>query len=486
MPSQHPAPDTARTDPRRSWRIPDDRRLPALEPLAPAVERHEPVTLRETVWDSDERVLAAEGVTLTRAQDGSWSLDHGDGPEPVGADLDRPNGEQPPRDGVEVFLRGRAVATVRLRDTTTTLVTLRGKDGRVRAEIADVRVDEGDPDTSVLRSARWWALSDDGRDGTTARAAERALDDAATEPPSTSAVAVAPAPVLAPERRGNRAKRPRSGTAAAFVLRVLESLRADLVAVDPRARADDHESVHDFRKVVRRLRSVLAAYRGALDREATEALRAALAEAGRVAGVARDAEVLHGGLFRSAARAPEGFVDAPTLDRIGEQAAALRSAAASELRQALRSDDWFRTLDALDQLLLRAPAGPHADDAAAAFVAKRIDRERARVRRLLDGGAAGLDVLHEIRKAARRLRYALQAAGDVADLGKRRLGRLRRVQETLGDALDAAHAADAYRRLSGSAARDGADTFGYGALATAEHAVLERGLRRSRKVLARL
>ncbi|MEG8035122.1 CHAD domain-containing protein [Sphingomonas sp. LR61] len=486
MPSQHPAPDTARTDPRRSWRIPDDRRLPALEPLASAVERHEPVSLRETVWDSDERVLAAEGVTLTRAQDGSWSLDHGDGPVPVGADLDRPNGEQPPRDGIEVFLRGRAMATVRVRDTTTTLVTLRGKDGRVRAEIADVRVDEGDPDTSVLRSARWWALSDDGRDGTTARAAERALDDAATEPPATSAVAVPPAPVLALERRGIRAKRPRSGTAAAFVLRVLESLRADLVAVDPRVRADDHESVHDFRKVIRRLRSVLAAYRGALDREATEALRAALAEAGRVAGVARDAEVLHGGLFRSAARAPEGFVDAPTLDRIGEQAAALRSAAAAELRQALRSDDWFRTLDALDQLLLRAPAGPHADDAAAAFVAKRIDRERTRVRRLVDGGAAGLDVLHEIREAARRLRHALEAAGDVADLGKRRLGRLRRVQETLGDALDAAHAADAYRRLSGSAARDGADTFGYGALATAEHAVLERGLRRSRKVLARL
>ncbi|ROS69187.1 CHAD domain-containing protein [Curtobacterium sp. PhB172] len=486
MPSQHPAPDTARTDPRRSWRIPDDRRLPALEPLASAVERHEPVTLRETVWDSDERVLAAEGVTLTRAQDGSWSLDHGDGPEPVGADLDRPNGVQPPRDGIEVFLRGRAVATVSVRDTTTTLVTLRGKDGRVRAEIADVRVDDGDPDTSVLRSARWWALSDDGRDATTARAAERALDDAATEPPSTSAIAVPPVPMVSPERRGNRAKRPRSGTAAAFVLRVLESLRADLVAVDPRVRADDHESVHDFRKVVRRLRSVLAAYRGALDREATEALRAALAEAGRVAGVARDAEVLHGGLFRSAARAPEGFVDAPTLDRIGEQAAALRSAAAAELRQALRSDDWFRTLDALDQLLLRAPAGPHADDAADAFVAKRIGRERTRVRRLVDGGEGGLDVLHEIRKAARRLRYALQAAGDVADLGKRRLGRLRRVQETLGDALDAAHAAEAYRQLSGPAARDGADTFGYGALATAEHAVLERGLRRSRKLLARL
>jgi CHAD domain-containing protein len=396
--------------------------------------------------------------------------------------------DDPPRDAVEVFLRGRPLRTVLVRDTTTTLVTLRGGDGRVRAEVADVRVDDGDPDTAVLRSSRWWALTDDGRDGATARAAERALHDAATDPVDVASVPLPRGPEPAPERRRGRAKRPRPDTAAGFVLRVLDALRRDLVAADPRVRADEPEpeAVHDLRKVLRRLRSVLAAFRGALDRQATEELRAALAETGRIAGTARDAEVLHAGLSRSAARAPDGYVDAETLDRIGSATAERRSVAAAELRRALRSDAWFRTLDTLDALLLRAPAGPHADDDAAAFATRRIRHERARVGRLLGDAGDDLDTLHEARKAARRLRYALQAAGDLPDVGKRRLGRLRRVQETLGDTLDAAHAADAYRRLAAVAAQHGEDTFGYGVLATTELAASTQGLHRSRKLLARL
>lgn len=487
MPSpNHAPPAQFSAEPRQTWRIPDDRRVPALEPLAEDVRRHPPVTIRETLWDSEDRVLQAEGVVLTRADDGQWSVDRGDGPEPVAADRERmAANDAPPRDAVEVFLRGRPLRSVLVRDTTTTLVTLRGRDGRVRAEVADVRVDDGHPDAALLRSSRWWALTDDGRDGSIARATERALSDAATEPGEDDGI-VTSAPPAAPQRRAGRAKRPRVGTAASFVLHVLDALRADLVAVDPRVRTDEHEAVHDLRKVLRRLRSVLAVFRGALDRDATEDLRAALAETGRTAGVARDAEVLHAGLFRSAARAPEGYVDAATLDRIGDEVTGHRERAAAALRQALRSDDWFRTLDALDELLRRAPTGPHAEDDAVTFTTKRIERERARVDRVRDALGDDLESLHEVRKAARRLRYALLAAGDLPDVGKRRLGRLEAVQETLGDALDAAHAAAAYRRLAESAARDGADTFGYGALATAEHAWLERGLRRSRKVLRRL
>ncbi|MBT1546884.1 CHAD domain-containing protein [Curtobacterium aurantiacum] len=476
--------DPVLIDPRRTWRVLDDRRLPALEPFAADVRRYGPVTVRETVWDAEDRVLAAAGVVLTRSSDGTWSIDRGpdsDGPEPLAGEPDTP-----PRVAVEVFLRGRALRTVLVRDTTTSLVTLRGGDGRVRAEIADVRVDDGDPDTTVLRSARWWALTVDGREGATARAAERALHDAATDPVDVPSVALPRGPEPAPERRGGRAKRPRSNTAAGFVLRVLDALRNDLVAVEPRVRNDEHEAVHDLRKVVRRLRSVLAAFRGALDRQATESLRASFAEIGRTAGTARDAEVLHAGLSRSAARTPTGYVDTETLRRIDSETAERRSTTAAELRRALDSEAWFRTLDALDDLLLRAPAGPHGDEDATVFTTRRIRHERARVGRQLGDADDDLETLHEIRKAARRLRYALQAAGDLPDVGKRRLGRLRRVQETLGETLDAAHAADAYRRSAAVAAQDGVDTFGYGALATAEHAALGQGIQRSWRVLARL
>lgn len=514
MPTPHRDPE-ARTDPRCTWRIPDDRRLPALEPFADDVRRHEPVVLRETVWDSEDRVLAAEGVELLRS-DAGWSVDRGDGPVAVGPDLDvdgddgvgsagsvgsvgsagsagsddgAGSAEQPPRDTVEVFLRGRQLRVVLVRDTATSLVELRGRDGRLRAEVADVRVDEGDPDTALLRSARWWALSDDGSAGSVARAAERALADAA-EPAAAgggrSPEHGRPRPARPePVRRGGTSKRPRRGTAAAALREVLRSLRADLVAVDPRVRADERESVHDFRKVLRRLRSVLAAYRGALDRGATEVLRAELAGVARVAGVARDAEVLRDRLLRTAARAPEGFVDAGTLDRIGAHVEGARAAAAAELRRTLRSPAWASALDHLDDLVGRAPRGPHADDDAAAFAVHRIRKERDRVAGTLGGRVEGLDDLHEVRKAARRLRYALQAAGDGPDLGKRRLGFLKRLQESLGEVLDAAHATAAYRDLAGPAAQRGEDTFGHGALATTEHAVLEQAWGRARKLLAK-
>lgn len=526
METVHPHPETESapvdetpTDPRRTWRVPDDRRLPTLEPYADDCRRYGPVVVRETLWDSTDRVLAAEGIELLRGDDG-WTIDRGDGPEPLEPDLDRPetddraatdelaatgdgsaaddsaatdDAERVPRDAVEVFLRGRALGVVRLRSTTTTLVRLRGRDGRVRAEVADVRVDEGDPDAAVLRSARWWALTDDGRGGGTARAVERTLDDALSDAPGTTATSAdgrasradrAPRPGVI--RRAGTGRRPRRGSAAAFVVRTLRSLRAELVAVDPRVRHDDHEAVHEFRKVLRRLRSVLAVFRGALDRDATESLRADLASVARVAGVVRDAEVVRDRLPHAAGRAPAGFVDPDTLARVGAQADETRAAAAAELRRTLRSPEWAAALDALDDLVSRAPRGPHADDEASAFVVRRITRERRRVVTTAARRTDTLDDLHEVRKAARRLRYALQAAGARPGLGKRRLGRLRRVQETLGAVLDAEHAAQAHRETAVRAARDGHDTFGHGVLAATEHATGEQERDRGRRRVARL
>ncbi len=516
MDTQNAPSDTtagALAEPRRSWRIPDDRRLPALEPYAHAVERTPPLTVRETLWDTAGRTLAFAGVELLRAEgpagggtaaggDGAWSIDRGDGPVPLPSDS---GGEpRPPRDAVEVFLRGQPLQVVRVRDTATTLVVLRGKDGRVRAEVADVRVDEGDPDTALLRSARWWALTDDGDPGSVSRAVERALLDAAEDPgrgPND------PVPRLAPVRRPavDTARRPRPGTAAAFVRGAVADLRAELVTIDPRVRADEREAVHDLRKALRRLRSVLAVFRGALDRDATEQLRGRLAEVSGVAGTARDAEVLRDRLLRSASRAPQGYVDADTLDRLGAQFEDHRRTTAAELRRVMGSAVWFAALDALDDLVETAPPGPHATDAAAVFVAKRIRRERRRVLALIEdsvtGAGAGdedLAVLHGQRKGARRLRYALQAAGDTADVGKRRLGRLRRVQDTLGDALDAAHAAEAYRsaaardagtdagRRAGTGAGSDSGAFVLGVLATTERLVVERQVAEGRRLLTGL
>jgi hypothetical protein len=185
----------ALAEPRRTWRVPDDRRLPALEACAHAVERTPPVMVRETLWDTAERALAFAGTELLR-QEGAraWSIDRGDGPVPLPSGA----GEGPPRGAVEALLHGQPLQVVRVRVTSTSLVVLRDRDGRVRAEVADVRVDEGDPDTTLLRSARWWALSDDGDAGSVSRSVERALIDAADDPGRGPDDAV---PRLAPVRR---------------------------------------------------------------------------------------------------------------------------------------------------------------------------------------------------------------------------------------------------------------------------------------------
>lgn len=483
MARPHPSPETM-SEPRLTWRIPDDRRLPALDPYADEVLRLPAVTLRETVWDTSDGVLLAAGVEVVRQSDDTWTVDRGSGPEPCGGP-----GDPFPRDAVEVLLRGRGVDVVRVRDTTTALLVLRGKDGRARAEVADVRVDEGDPDTALLRSARWWALADDGRSGTVTRSAERALSDAADDEGAAGRGAITrlePVARLAPVRRpspGTTGARPRRGSAAAFVLAALVGLRAELVAVDPLVRSDERDAVHELRKVLRRLRSVLAAFRGALDRERTEDLRARLATVARVAGVVRDAEVLRDGVLRTVARTPHGYVDSATIERFRAHVDTVRASTADDLRAALSGPLWFGALDALDDLVASAPAGPHARDRAADFTTKRIERERARVRRTIERGDESVEQLHEVRKAARRLRYALEAAGDLPDVGKRRLGRLRRIQDTLGEALDAAHAADAHREVARLAAREGADTFGAGVLAATEHALVEDRAERARRLV---
>ncbi|WP_186317561.1 CHAD domain-containing protein [Curtobacterium sp. 9128] len=477
--------------PHRTWRVPDDRRLPALEPYADRVDRASPVTVRETVWDTDDRALAFAGIELLRVEGTgsppSWYVDRGAGPVSLSDDLDRPPtadvtatdavptvGAPVPRDAVEVVLRGRAVRPVRVRDTTTTLVLLRGRDGRVRAEVADVQIDEGDTDSAMLTSGRWWALSAGVHAGAVVRSAERALSVAAEDAGQTAGD---PVPRLAPVRRpaAPRSRPPRSGTAAAFVHGALVDLRQDLMTIDPLVRADEHGSVHAFRTVIRRMRSVLVVFRGALDRDATEALRARLAEVGRVAGTARDAEVLGERLLRSAARSPEGYVGPQTLERLVTELEGARGVAAAALRRTLRTDTWFGALDTLDHLIEAAPPGRHTREDAAEFVTRRIVRERARLSGTLGRASDDLTHLHETRKAARRLRHALQASGDLADVGKRRLGRLRRIQDTLGDALDAAHAAEALRRSAADAGAGGQDTFGYGVLATTErHTADER------------
>lgn len=467
--------------PRLTWRVPDARRLPALEPYADVVGRVPHVIVRETVWDTSDGVLAAAGVDLVRSEDGTWTIDRGDGPEHL---ADRTADAAVPE--LAVYLRGRPLTVVRRRDTTTALLVLHSRDGRVRAEVADVRVDEGAPGEPVLRVGRWWALADVGSEHALVRGVERAMRDAAEDSAAEgdergaglSEQPPVPLPRRAPVRRPAGVRRPRSGTAARFVVDSLATLRADVVRIDPLVRRGEPDALHALRGSLRRIRSVLAVYRGALDRDATEVVRRSLGHVGRAAGVARDAEVLAATVRSLADRAPVGLVDdAASAGLLGRLATAHREAVAG-FDEVLRSAEWFDALDALDALIADAPPGPRAGDAVRPFVERRLHRERRRVRSVRDTAArAGdLEVLHDARQAARRLRYGIDAAGGSVS-GRQHLGRLRKVQAALGDGLDAAHAVTALQLRT---------DFIAGVLATVGRQRADRRFRRGRELLARL
>ena len=299
-------------------------------------------------------------------------------------------------------------------------------------------------------------------------------------------------------------KRPK--TAIDAVAASLRSLVGDLLAADPAVRRDDAESVHEMRKVVRRLRSVLAASRRVLDREQADALRARLATLGRVLGEARDAEV-------RAARAATG-IDALPAD-VGDRRLRNRliANARRDYRRAhrklltfLSGPEYFGLLDALDEFVAAPPAGKRAASPAGKALRRALEKEVDRsLRRAGEARSAeaadAMDAQHAARKAARRLRYAAEAAQ--AGGGIRSRGDLERVaalaaaaeqvQDVLGDHRDASVFAEHVRAESGRAHAAGERTFGYGVLFSgarraaddaetrAEEAV--RGLRRAGKKL---
>jgi CHAD domain-containing protein len=206
----------------------------------------------------------------------------------------------------------------------------------------------------------------------------------------------------------------------------------------PAALADEPDAVHDLRTSVRRLRNVLAAFRGYLDKDATAELRSRLKEWGDVLGRARDLEVR--------AQQAAAVADAAGLDETDRSALVdpLRAAHAQAHADVVRWPRSGRGRD-LARLLAQWATEPRLGERAsrpAKKAARRVVRRQARrtldaTRRLEDPEAA-----HELRKAGRRLRHTCDAITrkPVGLLGRRTtdLGSAgHRIQSVLGDHRDA-------------------------------------------------
>jgi CHAD domain-containing protein len=235
----------------------------------------------------------------------------------------------------------------------------------------------------------------------------------------------------------------RRATAGAVMVAYLQDQVDQLVRADRGARSDDPDAVHAMRVATRRLRSTLATYRPLVDRQRTEPLREELKWLGQVLGGSRDAEVLHRRMRALIAAQPKDPVLDQVADLTDKELGGRRQVAVADLRAALDGERYVRLLDALGDLVAHPPLTAAASKRARKLVPALVGQAARRVERAAqavadDGtGQTRNTGLHEVRKCAKRARYAAESAAPVAGQDATRLAeRMKSLQEVLGEHQD--------------------------------------------------
>ncbi|GAA3395673.1 CYTH and CHAD domain-containing protein [Streptomyces roseoviridis] len=264
---------------------------------------------------------------------------------------------------------------------------------------------------------------------------------------------------------------PAAGTAGAAVLAYVREQTDAIVAYDPAVRRDLPDAVHKMRVATRRLRSALKTFRKVLDRAVTDPIGEELKWLAGELGVARDEEVLQERLAARLDALPDTLRLGPVHARLRIRGTSRAEAARRTALAALDSERHLALLDRLAALLadppLRKAAGHDAAEVLARAVRKDFDRLSHRIDRALalDPGPDRDLALHEARKAAKRARYAGEAARPtLGKPAKRFTRRVKAVQSCLGDHQDSVVTREALRELAVRAHAAGESAFTWGVL----------------------
>lgn len=221
----------------------------------------------------------------------------------------------------------------------------------------------------------------------------------------------------------------------------LAGLAAAVRAAESRVRSDQPEGVHDLRVAMRRTRSLLRTFRSLLGPDVvpeTERMRAELRWAGGELSAVRDLEVVHGRLDAEGADEPGEPLPAPVVARLEQHREEAGAAARAQVDRLLGSDRYLRMLDDLDVLTERISWEEVTVPAARERLRKDWRRARRRAEAARDAAPGEEErALHEVRKAAKRARYAAETlAPALGDNAGRMAGVAERVQDTLGGHRD--------------------------------------------------
>jgi CHAD domain-containing protein len=474
----------------RKFDVPTDFVLPDLAGVdgVAGVDAPEERQLEAVYHDTPDLRLARARVTMRRRTGGPDAGWHVKLPETAGArrELHSPLGRAagtPPKTvqaPVMGIVRNAPIGPVATLQTRRRVTLLRGDDGRVLAEVADDTVTgtalaatPGEPATvQVWRELEVELV--DGDEAVLAAVGERLVAAGASPSPSPSKLARVLTDRLAAVDGGPAPATPTKKSPAGTV--VLAALAAQVQALqdaDLLVRTDQEDGVHDLRVACRRLRSILAAYRPLFDRERTEPLRAELKWVGTELSAARDGQVALAHLREIAAAQPDELLVGPVIARL--QQAEIKDAEAGRRAadRTLSSARYRQLLDDLHALLDDPPFADRAADPAGPVLADAVRRAgkrlRTRTAAARDDTASGS--LHEVRKAAKRVRYTAEVASPV--LGSRAddlVDRMKTAQDVLGDRQDTVVTRDWCRRLGMAASAAGENGWTFGRLHALEEA----------------
>ncbi|MGY5127505.1 CYTH and CHAD domain-containing protein [Streptomyces nigrescens] len=267
-------------------------------------------------------------------------------------------------------------------------------------------------------------------------------------------------------------------TAGDVVLRYAREQVRVIIELDPAVRRDLPDAVHRMRVATRRLRSAFRSYSKVLDRAVTRPIGVELKWLAAELGVERDREVLTGRLREALDGAPGTLRLGPVDARLRIWSERRRAGAREQLLAVLdgpRHLSLLKTLHAfLEEPPLRKAAGRPAPEVVAGAVLKDYRRLARRTEAALaaPAGRERDEALHGARKAAKRTRYAAEAARPALGRPAKKFARrTKRVQQLLGDHQDSVVARAALRELATQAQQAGEGGFTFGLLYGREEAL---------------
>lgn len=487
----------------RKYEATDDTRLPDLTRAA-GVDRtvHRGLTELDAVYyDTADLRLAAGALTLRRRTGGADEGWHAKFPVAVGVrdEIHEPLSDTVPP-SLAALLRSRVrhaeIAPVVRLLSARDVHHLLAADGTLLAEVSvDNVLAERLAGEGTGATAAWTEieveLADDG-DPAILDAVEKRLRKAGVRPADTSSKLARALAETTAKRDGSGPGQEAPRTAGDHVLAYVRKQIRTIVDLDPAVRRDLPDAVHKMRVATRRLRSTFKTHRRILDREATDPLGQELKWLAAELGLDRDQEVLDERLGSRVDALPATLTLGPVRGRLRAWSAARRTGSRRRIVDVLDGKRYLDLLDALDALStdppLRPAAGRAPGKALPRAVLKDYERLAARVGHAL-GQPPGPErdaALHEARKAAKRARYAGEAARPALGRPAKRFAkRVKAVQSVLGDHQDSVVAREALRALAIQSHAAGETAFTWGLLYGQEEAAAEARERELPAVWAR-